>query len=144
MLGPSASDFGWNDDIKCVVVEKIVFDEWVKSHPAAKGLRNKHFPYYEELGIVFGKDRANRQGAMRFSETVEEIGNEDNQHNGDDPFYPSDELNDSVKEFGNMQTAASDFIRRLADCFQFETDGATRRMKVFDELKKIDEMTNAQ
>lgn len=30
MLGPSASGFGWNDDIKCVVVEKIVFDEWVK------------------------------------------------------------------------------------------------------------------
>ncbi|KAK0577196.1 hypothetical protein LWI29_029380 [Acer saccharum] len=27
MLGPSASSFGWNDDLKCVVVEKIVFDE---------------------------------------------------------------------------------------------------------------------
>ncbi|KAK2646551.1 hypothetical protein Ddye_021746 [Dipteronia dyeriana] len=178
MLGPSASGFGWNDDLKCVVVEKNMFDEWVKSHPTAKGLRNKYFLYYEELGIVFGKDRANGQGAMGFSETVEEIGNEDDQHNDFDPFYPSDELNgivnmsststpltqsskkgkkrsrnedpivdfrkDSVKEFGNMQTAASDSIKRLADCFQFEVDGATRRMKVFDELKKIDGMTNAQ
>ncbi|KAK2651975.1 hypothetical protein Ddye_011831 [Dipteronia dyeriana] len=178
MLGPSTSGFGWNDGLKCVVVEKNVFDEWVKSHPTAKGLRNKSFLYYEELRIVFGKDRANGQGAMGFSETVEEIGNEDDQHNDLDPFYPSDELNgianmsststpltqsskkgkkrtrnkdpivdffkDSVKEFGNMQTAASDSIKRLADCFQFEVDGATRRMKVFDELKKIDGMTNAQ
>ena len=143
----------------------------LQSHPTAKGLRNKPFPYYEELGIVFGKDRANGQGAMGFSEMVEEIGNEDDQHYYDDPFYPSDGLNgnvnmsstntpltqsskkgkkrsrnedpivdflkDSVKEFGNMQTAASDSIRRLVDSFQFEADGATRRMKVFDELKKI-------
>ncbi|KAK1575283.1 hypothetical protein Q3G72_033226 [Acer saccharum] len=178
MLRPSASGFWWNDDLKCVVVEKIVFDEWVKSHPTAKSLRNKLFPYYKELGTVFGKDHANRQGAMGFSETVEEIGNEDDQHNDDDPFYPSDELNgnvnmsstntpltqsskkgkkryrnedpivdflkDSIKEFGNMHTTASNSIRRLADCFQFEADGATRRLKVFDELKKIDGMTNAQ
>ncbi|KAK4846581.1 hypothetical protein QYF36_019441 [Acer negundo] len=153
-------------------------DKIPESHPTAKGLRNKPFPYYEELGTVFGKDHANGQGAMGFFETVEVIGNEDDQHNDDDPFYTSDELNDnmnmsstnipltqsskkgkkrsrnedpiidflkdSVKEFGNMQTAASDSMRGLADCFQFEADGATRRIKVFDEFKKIDEMTNAQ
>ncbi|KAK1586200.1 hypothetical protein Q3G72_000072 [Acer saccharum] len=156
MLGPSASGFGWNDDLNCVVVEKIVFDEWVK----------------------FGKDCANGQGVLGFSETIEEIGNKDDQHNDDDPFYQSNGLNgnvnmsstntpltqssqkdkkrsrnedpivdflkDSIKEFGNMQTVASDSIRQLVDCFQFEVDGGTRGMKVFDELKKIDGMTNAQ
>ncbi|KAK3223063.1 hypothetical protein Dsin_010088 [Dipteronia sinensis] len=155
MLGPSTSGFGWNDELKCIVVEKNVSDEWVKNW-----------------------DRANGQCAMRFFETVEEIGNEDDQHNDLDPFYPSDELNgnanmsstntplmqsskkckkrsrtedpiidflkDPVKEFGKMQTASSDSIRRLADCFQFEADGATRRIKVFDELTKIEGMTNAQ
>lgn len=30
MLGPNASGFGWNEDLKCVVVEKSIFDEWVK------------------------------------------------------------------------------------------------------------------
>ena len=45
---------------------------------------------------MFGKDHANGQGAMGFSETVEEIGNEDDQHNDNDPFYPSDELNGNV------------------------------------------------
>ncbi|KAK3212562.1 hypothetical protein Dsin_017268 [Dipteronia sinensis] len=142
MLGPSASGFGWNDELKCVVVEKNVFDEWVKSHPTAKGLRNKPFPYYEELGIVFGKDRANGQGAMGFFEMVEEIGNEDDQHNDFDPFYPSDELNGNA----NMSSTNTPLMQssKKADCFQFEADGATRRMKVFDELKKIEGMTNAQ
>jgi len=30
MLSPAGSGFGWNDKDKCVVVEKDVFDEWVK------------------------------------------------------------------------------------------------------------------
>ena len=30
MLGPNASGFGWNDNEKMVVVEKIFFEDWVK------------------------------------------------------------------------------------------------------------------
>ena len=29
ILGPCASGFGWNDDLKCIVTKKSVFDEWV-------------------------------------------------------------------------------------------------------------------
>nr|CAD1825800.1 unnamed protein product [Ananas comosus var. bracteatus] len=39
-------------------MDKNVYDNWVKSHPNAVGLRGKSFPYFEELLIVFGKDRA--------------------------------------------------------------------------------------
>ncbi|KAA0052026.1 retrotransposon protein [Cucumis melo var. makuwa] len=56
MRGPTCSGFGWNDEQKCIVVEKEFFDNW--SHPAAKGLLNKSFPHYDELSYVFGKDRA--------------------------------------------------------------------------------------
>ncbi|PON49358.1 hypothetical protein PanWU01x14_230380, partial [Parasponia andersonii] len=123
MLGPLAIGFGWNEKLKYVVADQYVFDEWVKSHPAAKGLKNKAFPHYDELGIVFGKDRATGHGAMGFSKMVEEIDKkiENEQESEHGPFTLLDEL------VGN-----------------FEADGAARRMKVFDELKTIDGLTNDQ
>ncbi|KAL4028537.1 hypothetical protein IC575_011734 [Cucumis melo] len=51
---------------KCIVVEKEVFDNWVKSHPGAKGLLNKSFVHYDELLYVFGKDRATGGRAESF------------------------------------------------------------------------------
>ncbi|KAL0551355.1 hypothetical protein IC582_010441 [Cucumis melo] len=58
MRGPACSGFGWNDEEKCI------------SHPAAKGLLNKSFPYYDELTYVFGRDRA----TGRFAETFADVG----------------------------------------------------------------------
>ncbi|XP_038887032.1 uncharacterized protein LOC120077200 [Benincasa hispida] len=63
MLSNAYSGFGWNDEFKYVEVEKEVFDVWVRFHPNAKGLRHKPFPHYDELSIVFGKDRAIGEGS---------------------------------------------------------------------------------
>ena len=50
-----------------------------QSHPAAKGLLNKPFPYYDELTYVFGRDRATN----RFAETFADVGfNEPGEYDG--------------------------------------------------------------
>ncbi|TYK11986.1 retrotransposon protein [Cucumis melo var. makuwa] len=72
MRGPACSGFGWNDEEKCIVAEKELFDNWVRSHPAAKRLLNKPFSYYDKLTYVFGRDRVTGQFAETFAD-VEEI-----------------------------------------------------------------------
>ncbi|CAI8606695.1 unnamed protein product [Vicia faba] len=58
MMSPSASGFGWDDAKKMIVVEKEVYSQWCKSHPTATGLYGKLFPHFNNLDVVFGKDKA--------------------------------------------------------------------------------------
>ncbi|KAA0032054.1 putative nuclease HARBI1 [Cucumis melo var. makuwa] len=39
-----------------------------ESHPAAKGLLNKSFPYYDELSYMLGKNRATESQAETFTD----------------------------------------------------------------------------
>ena len=45
----------------------------LQSHPNASGLRNKPFPHFESLSIIFGKDRATGQGAEDPADAAAEI-----------------------------------------------------------------------
>ncbi|KAL6213713.1 hypothetical protein ACLB2K_013157 [Fragaria x ananassa] len=67
--------FSWDHENKMIVCETQVFDDWVKVHKDAKGLRLKLFIHYDSLVEAFGKDRANGLGAEGPAEVVEDLNN---------------------------------------------------------------------
>ncbi|KAA0054470.1 retrotransposon protein [Cucumis melo var. makuwa] len=91
MRGPACSGFGWNDDGKCIIAEK-------ESHPAAKRLLNKPFPYYDELEYVFRCNRA----TDRFTKTFVDVGsNKCTEYEGFD-------MSDGKEEFPSMYSQGID------------------------------------
>ncbi|KAL0559054.1 hypothetical protein IC582_003643 [Cucumis melo] len=90
MWGLACSGFGWNDEEKCFIAEKELFDNWVRSHPTVKGLLNKPFPYYDKLTYVFGRDRA----TDRSTETFADVGS-----NEPDGEYDRFDMGDGNEEF---------------------------------------------
>ncbi|XP_074296794.1 uncharacterized protein LOC141627418 [Silene latifolia] len=73
MLIPQASGFGWNDEGKFVTCEQSVWDNWQKSHKNAAGLRNRPFPLIEEIGRIWGKDRATGLEGDSIQDVLEEM-----------------------------------------------------------------------
>lgn len=48
-------------DSTLICYDDDVWEDWIKDHSDAKGLRNKPFPYYDELCLIFGKTRGNHR-----------------------------------------------------------------------------------
>ncbi|KAJ9693086.1 hypothetical protein PVL29_011998 [Vitis rotundifolia] len=67
------SGFSWDNAKKMVLCDQDVFEGWVKGHKDANGLRLKPFPHFDDLSLVFGKDRANGKGAMSAADILEEL-----------------------------------------------------------------------
>ncbi|KAL8099541.1 hypothetical protein AgCh_031980 [Apium graveolens] len=111
MLSPNASGFGWNDEGKFVTCPQSVWDDWVKSHPNATSLRNKPFPFFDELGRIFGKDRAMGNEAISTLDALEEL-----------------------EEEGKDIEAEQVYDLTTED--EHESDSAERRMKVTSEEKQ--------
>ncbi|XP_058202615.1 uncharacterized protein LOC131317052 [Rhododendron vialii] len=80
------SGFGWDDTEKMILVDSDdVWENFVRSHSDAKGMRNKPHPYFEEWLHLFGNDRANgdlaegpadTMAAMEREAATEELGYE--------------------------------------------------------------------
>ncbi|KAL8109184.1 hypothetical protein AgCh_025324 [Apium graveolens] len=83
MLSPTTSDFGWNDEGKFVILGEVsywleqllaaIFFCTLQSHPNAASLRNKSFPFFDELCKIFGKDRAMGNEAASTLDALEEL-----------------------------------------------------------------------
>ncbi|KAL5549126.1 hypothetical protein UlMin_004357 [Ulmus minor] len=73
LTGPSCSGFGWDSYRKMVTAEKPIWDAYLQSHKDAAPFKTKAFPFYDELCVVFGKDRATGKDAENVADAAEEI-----------------------------------------------------------------------
>ncbi|CAL1353621.1 unnamed protein product [Linum trigynum] len=51
------SGFGWDENKKTVVADDDVYSAWIKANSSFSGLK-KPFLYFDQLSMIFGKDRA--------------------------------------------------------------------------------------
>ncbi|PON98322.1 Myb/SANT-like domain containing protein [Trema orientale] len=73
LTGPNCSGFGCDADRKLVYAEKPVWDAYLPSHKETTPFKHKAFPYYEDLCLVFGKDRAIGNDTEGLVDAVDDI-----------------------------------------------------------------------
>ncbi|XP_062097148.1 uncharacterized protein At2g29880-like [Humulus lupulus] len=87
LIGPFCSGFGWDNDRKTVTAEKSVWEAYLQSHKEAAPFKIKSFPWYDDLCMVFGKDRATGKNVETAANVVEELQTEEeNTTLGEDDF----------------------------------------------------------
>ncbi|WVZ99030.1 hypothetical protein U9M48_044387, partial [Paspalum notatum var. saurae] len=58
LLSYNGSGFGWDDEIKMVIGDKKLFQNWAKSRPGAAGLYMKSFVNFDKLCEIYASDLA--------------------------------------------------------------------------------------
>ncbi|XP_040944928.1 uncharacterized protein [Gossypium hirsutum] len=84
LSGKNTSDFGWDEHKQLVVAEDV-------SHKEAGQFKHHSFPYYDQLTVIYAKDRATGKDAQTATDVIEEIDVEDvattNTHEERNDFY---------------------------------------------------------
>ncbi|XP_057529788.1 uncharacterized protein LOC130808327 [Amaranthus tricolor] len=65
------SGFSWDNEKNMIVCERQSYEEFCKQHRNAQGLWNVPFPFYDQLSIIFGADRATGVQSETFVEAVD-------------------------------------------------------------------------
>ncbi|CAI9300992.1 unnamed protein product [Lactuca saligna] len=90
--GSNTSGFGYDPEKHCVTSEDPIWEAYLQVHKEATRWKHKTFPYYEDLCIVFGKDRAQGNRARDFMEMEQEVNLEEETQDSDDDFLDSEEV----------------------------------------------------
>ncbi|RYR20060.1 hypothetical protein Ahy_B03g065145 [Arachis hypogaea] len=142
MMGTTGSGFGWNDKDKMIV-----------SHSNANGLYNKPFPYFEVLGIAFGRDRAQGGNAENESPTpgvpaapgafaapsfssIER----NKRKRGSKNEEVIDIVAESIRDMKGAYQKHTAILVDMFSCFKHEKEGVERRMKLMALLRDVPDL----
>ncbi|KAL7583409.1 uncharacterized protein At2g29880-like [Lactuca sativa] len=115
--GSNTSGFGYDYEKHCVTAEDSVWEAYLQVHKEATRRKHKSFPYYEDLCIVFGKDRAQGNRARDFIEMEQDVNLEEELQESDDDILESEEIshNTTVQNEETSPSVRSNKRKRHAD-----------------------------
>ncbi|XP_024964631.1 uncharacterized protein At2g29880-like [Cynara cardunculus var. scolymus] len=109
--GSFTSGFRYDSVKHCVILKDQVWESYLQVHKGTGKWKNKLYPVYEDLCIVFGKDHAQGNRARDFVDAEEEVRIEDQtQHTNDE----SDDVMATSNVQGgnaNMQSEETSSVR---------------------------------
>ncbi|KAL0381392.1 UNVERIFIED_CONTAM: hypothetical protein Sangu_0203500 [Sesamum angustifolium] len=121
--------------------EKAVWEAYLQSHSTHVIWQNKPFPFYDDLLVIFGKDRATGNNADGPADMMEEIQREE--VNND----PNDDVETTIENEG-IKEAASVIGSEIAKASQLfskaigvEAEVSEKRQKIDSEIRKIPNLT---
>nr|KAJ0228088.1 hypothetical protein LSAT_V11C100012970 [Lactuca sativa] len=138
--GSNTSGFGYDSEKHCVTAEDPVWEAYLQVHKEATRWKHKSFPYYEDLCIVFGKDRAQGNRARDFIEMEQDVNLEEEMQESDDDILESEEIshNTSVQNDETSPSVRSNKRKRRADdVFHNAHYFSFINMKAFVNLKGL-------
>ncbi|PIN08321.1 hypothetical protein CDL12_19102 [Handroanthus impetiginosus] len=147
--GPHTSGFGMDPIKKCITAEKPVWDAYLQSHPTHLTWQNKPFPFYDDLLLIFGKDRAIGSNAEGPGDMMEEIQLEESNNDTNDNVEASMENGLEDIEFSPMQSPRSEGVHyqkkkkrsRSIDNLSLMTDSIKEEASVIgSEIAKASEV----
>ncbi|KAL7605973.1 uncharacterized protein At2g29880-like [Lactuca sativa] len=108
--GTNTSGFGYDSSTHSVTAEPVVWDSYILVHKEAEKWRNKIFPHYEDLCIIFGKDRAQGNKAKDFAQMEEDANNEEQSEQIEDVFAEQTTENKESPNTGSKKRKRVDAV----------------------------------
>ncbi|KAL5550457.1 hypothetical protein UlMin_000633 [Ulmus minor] len=127
LTSPNCSGFGWDSDRKKVTVEKPIWDAYLQSHKDVVPYKTKTFSFYDELCLVFGKDRATGKDAKNIVYAAEKI-----QRSRENNDMSEDNINNTE----NMRFADAENVEFMSQSRSDDSSKRKKRSKSTDDIRE--------
>ncbi|KAH9689147.1 Myb DNA-bind 3 domain-containing protein [Citrus sinensis] len=139
LTGLDCSGFGWDPKKKIITADKAVWDVYI----LATNFKNKAFPHFEDLCMIYSKDHATRKNAEAPADVAEELERTESSMR---EFESSKNIkspsrrrrrNEDSKDFGKLKELATLIIAQMKD-------SSNVVIGLSEELKKISGLTTME